>query len=595
MLFASIPAVVPGTAPTFSLDTWAEQTLEHIRGEGLYIDGSRNLIVRDVARNLVRLVQGNLVRHDGYCRLLLGRKGVGKTVLVAALRAAAKALLGPLGLVTCHVSGASLPVTLPFARMWHMFQGLCAEVHPGDGSEDEVEHLAQAAATLGVRVFLTVDEVDLLFRSVDPNAKIALMQLVALSSSHAGRFLCVMTGSGSEVRRLCFARLPCGEATRGEYPAYTKIDMNSTKFTPMWLDPFLGARDFAGAARAIDAAAYATMGPAQQAEFYVAAGGNARAMGKILRGDSVDQYAGTCRGLPPASPQWKLLEWVQHRAEEWDRASASEPGTGEEPVLSRLERWTTTFVLGPEGPQLPDPDLYDLADDGLIRFENMTSALPARRAGLGHPMMYLQLGAVHSGGALTTLERLAMLFPNVLGEVAETAMLKLLAPCAQDVFGVVGISPTYDGLPCPSGPGTLASAIVGRVWKEAIARERDALGGDGCFIPLRKEGAPFVVHRVQIKLGQGSANEQHQRQWMKDAVARFKTMEETAQMHYETLLRGPVAQVWWMVTTRQHHAELVGELCVPNRVRFVGMRELRRAGVNLPKTVAPIPPSSSCK
>ena len=51
----------------------------------------------------------------------------------------------------------------------------------------------------------------------------------------------VMTGSSSELRCLAFGKYPFPQTS---FPNYTKKDLNTTKFQPVWIYPFVEPSDF---------------------------------------------------------------------------------------------------------------------------------------------------------------------------------------------------------------------------------------------------------------------------------------------------------------------------------------------------------------
>jgi hypothetical protein len=66
-------------------------------------------------------------------------------------------------------------------------------------------------------------------------------QLSAIGGSMQGRSHWILTGSSSCLRSFIFGKLPKDQAER--FPNYKGIDLNSTKFIPVNINPLLSTRD----------------------------------------------------------------------------------------------------------------------------------------------------------------------------------------------------------------------------------------------------------------------------------------------------------------------------------------------------------------
>lgn len=211
-----------------------DQITEHVSRE-LVMDDSRTKFVTVVAGELQKLHDGTL-KSNRFRKLLLGRKNVGKTVLVKSLL---NACITDFVCIyeNLQTSGGR---SLPFKRIWNELNKLkLVDSVPDETScEDLIEQLHKC----GKNVFFVVDEFQLIFSnkfertfSVDYTS-----EMCTLADSRDGRIHCIITGSSSVLRRLCFAKYTPKQAN-DPFPHYIAIDMNSTKFQPYWIYPHLGA------------------------------------------------------------------------------------------------------------------------------------------------------------------------------------------------------------------------------------------------------------------------------------------------------------------------------------------------------------------
>ena len=231
------PGATHNTASLVSLDEVIGKVNAHLRKD-LVLDSSRTEFAKLVATTLHSLLRGGLVGKNRYCQLLLGRKMVGKTTLLESLQAAAKTLDQRLR-VSMFVSGhhaAGSPVNLIRSAM-----GLPVRNDSRTPTE-RVADLCEEMEERGLYAFVVFDELQDVFLSSDPGAKQFIFELSSIGESKKGRIFCVLTGSSSALPQLCFAKL--APALRPSYPAYTGIDMNSIKFQPFYIAPFLEPADF---------------------------------------------------------------------------------------------------------------------------------------------------------------------------------------------------------------------------------------------------------------------------------------------------------------------------------------------------------------
>jgi hypothetical protein len=119
-------------------------------------------------------------------------------------------------------------------------------VHAGD----RVEYLQQFLMAAGQFVFFVVDDFHLAFSALVPRGKLFVADMFALGSGCGGHVFAIISGCSDVLRQLCFATLPTSK--RVQFPHYDPaVDMNSTKYVPMWIFPLIRAEDVRGFAKTV--------------------------------------------------------------------------------------------------------------------------------------------------------------------------------------------------------------------------------------------------------------------------------------------------------------------------------------------------------
>ncbi len=296
------------------LKSAGEWFAERMGESSIFLDESRLQVVREAALTLEQLVSGQLVGANGFCRLVLGGKGVGKSSLLSGLAECASERFRHRGLVAVPLDGTEcriLPVDV-ISRACNVRLRASAP----DGRRLGVGALAAALAKKGLFVLLLVDDVQEVF-AYHPDGAKAVAELTALGGSTAGRVYVVMTGRSSVAGRLCFGTLRMGSDEAAKFRwYYSGRDMNDTctKYNAVTINPFLGAdfRDALDAMRCrlnklglrvpVPAVAPTSLRRDSESETTVAADsdvsrlflvtkGVPRAMEAVLRGVDVSQYA----------------------------------------------------------------------------------------------------------------------------------------------------------------------------------------------------------------------------------------------------------------------------------------------------------------
>ena len=88
------------------------------------------------------------------------------------------------------------------------------------------------------------DELDSVFRFAPSIGHAISGEIAQIGDSREGRTHCIISGSSSHLRQLCFCNLPVDDEK--QVPSYNKcFDQNSAKFSTQWIYPFLKRMTFA--------------------------------------------------------------------------------------------------------------------------------------------------------------------------------------------------------------------------------------------------------------------------------------------------------------------------------------------------------------
>jgi hypothetical protein len=239
----------------------------------------------------------------------------------------------------------------------------------------------------------------------------------------------------------------------------------------------------------------------------------------------------------------------------------------------------------------PGGALMDMVDQGFVHLKHDPSS-EAHLVRVGHPQL-LEGVLRHGASRLSLLELFALKCPTgPYAVVAEVTALRLLAPHLGALLGDGAVAGAVfagelelpDCKRVPSSAGGAGAGSVGgdgaasgarvpdevqslhrvrldtldvpppSLWKTVLGSGgHDTLGCDACVFS-RVEGGEHVVHRIQLKLGQGKLDHE-------GVIQRFRCMESTAHAAFSKAASGwgaSFAVAWqklWLVTTREVRPE----------------------------------------
>jgi hypothetical protein len=277
-------------APTIELYTEAVKQLA-------FLDASRTAVVEETFKTLEGLKKWPVCyMGDGFRILLLGRKGVGKTRFLTALQTAAVIFwpdLVTLYITYANASLAKLPSQLITTRLGDDYQTWLATFE--EDNMTPLEQINQFLKQKKTIVFVAIDEFQSVYGQSCLIGKQIVDEVMEIACLWDPTIHCMITGSSSSLRELAVGKLP--ESKRIDFPNNTRIDLNSTKFQPRWIYPFIDPSDFKDFV-------YRTLYdmkkevPANLAELLVSTGGIARIIeSRLLDGSCRQAYSATKRIL----------------------------------------------------------------------------------------------------------------------------------------------------------------------------------------------------------------------------------------------------------------------------------------------------------
>jgi hypothetical protein len=588
-------AASPACPPFQSVDKDAfVKDLTAAVGSHLVLDESRRSFVQETARILYDL----LTRGAGveimsrFRRLLMGRKGAGKTSLLTHIQDAAAQLGGPT-LLCVYVSYESSRVPpLQSIRKALLQQYRLRVPLRVDTVEVLVEWLEQQQRVL----FLVLDELQIMFTPAYTDqqqqsselAKRSLAQVASIGSSQKARIHCILSGSSTWLRRLCFHKMHDGgvptAANAVDFPHYVhSSDMNSTKYTAYWIHPFAAAADFRAAyehhSRGTTPSLHADA-DALIASAYLSTGGLPFMLEKWLRNSGQqDLYTLGVRKLAKSSAEYDLLLKIYNTV----RGLLLKFQAGQPEGGGLLEVFATYTRMVAVSAVLPGPEaesnistLYNLADAGYVRYQ-LGQPNSEARVGLASAALFVSLAAAANPCQFSLSDYFALLNPTPPCDAqAERVVMQCLTqrklkemqlprPAGRGIANLqlpnagaaaaAAAAPAASATPAARAKSPFADEpldvtvyaeapvadLLERVFKESYgSKKADTLGADLVLFDNARSDV-LVVHRVQVKLGLGAnqladavdgAVDNPKKSWLQIVADKFKGRLPEAEAAY---------------------------------------------------------------
>ncbi len=369
------------------------------------LDHSREEFLRMHGDTIYQLINDLLIGSTRHRGTLLGRKGVGKTILLNALCHAVQHFLPNLMIlkISCDTEHGSL------------CHHICRKLGILDCSWTEIVSILEDSRR---HMFVVIDEFQNSFNESFPNGEDFISQIHGLGGELCGRFHCILSGSSVNLRKLISAKLSREDAANRGFSRYKQMDLNETKFEAYTITPFLTKTNFESLVNHVEQKLNTVA--VNRDTLYLDSGGfPSHVFGNIQRQRPCESYTIDLRDVENDSQKLEFLVALLKFVREQNFIVEND---NEE---DNSFQWTTMVPLHVVSPNIPVGTLYDLADEGYIQFNDVNP----KRVGFYSPRIFMELlmrDKVH----LCLTELVSLVHPHhMYQELAEATVAKLLMQC----------------------------------------------------------------------------------------------------------------------------------------------------------------------
>jgi hypothetical protein len=176
-----------------------------------------------------------------------------------------------------------------------------------------------------------IDELPLVYGKVCPNGVSIISELHVIGGLDGRSIHCILSGSGKYVRKLAFCKLD--QALKPDYPNYSTVDLNSTRYVPFQILPFgRSAAEFKVAVRVIcekirvDSSGFPD---SQLATLFKRSGGCAGSLQTLVINADQQPYTTSAKGLAKLAEE--KIQFLTNLYLALDIVNSSPLGEREEP------------------------------------------------------------------------------------------------------------------------------------------------------------------------------------------------------------------------------------------------------------------------
>jgi len=463
-----------------------ETALTQCVGEAVFLDKSREFLVRRISFNIAELVTGALCDRNRYNVIILGRKSVGKTTLLSTVQSACEHLLpSTVCFVTCDLM-ESTSLLKGLARLIAVKIG-CPVTGPAwddDGdTPNRVEEVERFAVAHDLRIFVCLDEFQQVYGGTfgKQQSITVLRELMCIIGRQNGRFYTVVTGSSHHLRALAFCHMVQSDAVKEGFIHYDKsFNLNSNKLEPLTIYPIAAADDFLSFMKDYNPSA-------DFLQVYVSAAGLPGHMRDSTA--RIDCYFATAKDECESKELHAIAALVceQNR----DFGEPADPTEPEQVTAIRRLASVTRFVSvsALSVPARDNSIWYDLADRGIISIRH--GQYGSIEVAFSSFVAYHSVRSATESPNLTAIEVAHLIAHN--SKEAEIIALRVIAAAYKKwIYGGVHI---LDGGVSDLPQKAYIQELNCRMFKP----QRDKYGSDALVFVLG-EGGKVVVHCIQLKL-----------------------------------------------------------------------------------------------
>jgi len=484
--------------------------------KNVILSQDRTVFLQRASLTLWELVRGALVGRNRFCVLLLGRKAVGKTFLLETLCNVVyttpffkDVLVISLSIESGNLDRTPLEeIAFRLSLTYHNVQNL-------------FELVTKKLQNRNKKVFLVLDKFQNAYKSVCVNGKQIISEIAQIGGSQLGLIYCIIIGSGSEVRRLAYAKLPVDKKVKAKYPHYGGLDINSTKYQPYWIYPFL-APDFHKLSFPPNA---------DKEDLYLRSGG----FPGMIYNSSAPYSVGLKGSLK--NPQYSkfLLDLF---------TLVNTPAPNDADGVGIISHYMRMVSFGTDL-QIELETIYDLTDKGIIRFYETSGQ--RIKAGFGSTMIFYQLLCETTNKSLFTAMDIA--YMSIFHQNAEKVVFECIGnnPILLGIDKIVDCS--FQNL--PSSPEEVLPQCL---YKDMI-NGKDFTGTDGVIFQIRPNNT-LTVHCLQMKLGTENFKEDQ----LESVWRKWSSRKGEAKIYYSKLW--PTYKLEYkryLCTTKGYRPELIAQ------------------------------------
>jgi hypothetical protein len=432
------------------------------------------------------------------------------------------------------------------------------------------------------------------------HGKLIIGEISAIGCSDAGRIFCIITGSSCYLRQLCFSKLP--DELKKNYPNYTGLSLNSTIYSARWIYPFLEVKSFEKVVQFLYKNFEKEYDGDQDNQkrlnikTYLNTGGNPRLMQEFILLGKCDNYSVSLKNFQNSknNDNYKILEVVYHLTNYLmgrDLVSTSEDLPND---IFAYQAWTKTIDVKLISEKLGDikfdllPMIYNLEDNGFIRFIEDRESSPFGFISLGSPLIYLQFSMSKRLISITPDEIASLKSPvgHPNEKIAQNVAFRFIAKKAAEFLetknkkfqildtNVEKIFLKYNYTNISSKKvyaNSEINQIKNRLFKECFEsenstnQEKVVFGMGGLIIENDEFNMDaIIVHRIQLKLGTSNIKNAN------EIIQRVK-LQKT---NFERCFNKTISQHFNYLVTTRGLDENARKQFTDNKWKIVGQKEL---------------------
>jgi len=447
------------TLSDHNYDSYEEQTIQEEFSRGveleclqhLMLDESRRQFVCEQAVTTYQLLTGRLVNSSRFRRCLLGRKSIGKTMLLKSLCTTLKIKCKELQAKNkCDLIILFLSCDMETSQTPRSMIAMSLKLSPNAPWSDVETKLK----CCNKRILLVIDELQLVFNQTLFCQGIDFIKdITCIGGDMNGLYHCILSGSSSNLRRLVSGKLSMDEAKVLNLMNYAKVDLNDTKFQSYTITPFLKENDLLALVNYL-ARKYHKKNSYNLDKVFMDTAGFPGVLDEYIRNNTnvrLDQYDIGLRLLDRDSEKFKILSRLFKVVKELKSMHTTVTTPTGATISDNADNnyfddshsveftWTTLVSVDHVDANIQPAVLYEMADLGYLQYQDNEAI---QSIGFYSPRIYLEMLLCSSRDGLTLAELMALRCPHGMyeksAENVTASILMLAEQLWKDEIGVSG-------------------------------------------------------------------------------------------------------------------------------------------------------------